>query len=254
MKKINLCSFLVIFTVVVTAQNKPNPESTELWEPVPPVVTPGENGKPSSDAIVLFDGTNLTGWECLDGNPADWIVADGCFTVNSHKVLIEDNKTTSNSIRTKRKFGDCQLHIEWRSPAEVKGDGQNRGNSGIGMQNHYELQVLDCYDNKTYVNGMTGSMYKQSIPLVNACKKPGEWQTYDIIHIAPRFSENGRVIVPGHITVLLNGIAVQINTEIRGSTAFVGLPKNHLHDLKEPISLQDHGCPVSYRNIWIREL
>ncbi len=244
MKKINLIIVANLFVLSAFGQVQKNPESTELWSPVPPVVTPGEGTKPPSDAIVLFDGTNLNEWTNSKGEPAGWTVADGCMTV----------KNGTGSIKTKRGFGDCQLHIEWRTPAEVKGEGQGRGNSGIFLQDRYELQVLDSYNNSTYSNGQAGSIYKQSIPLVNACKKPGEWQAYDIIYQAPRFSENGRIAVPAHITVLQNGVLIQNYTEIRGTTPFIGLPEYISHSMKEPLSLQDHNNPVSYRNIWIREL
>jgi hypothetical protein len=244
MKKLNLIIIANLFIMTAFGQAQKNPESTELWSPVPPVVTPGDGVKPPSDAVILFDGTNLNEWTDDKGEPAGWTVADGCMTV----------KSGSGIIKTKRGFGDCQLHIEWRTPAEVKGEGQGRGNSGIFLQNRYELQVLDSYDNKTYTNGQAGSIYKQSIPLVNACRKPGEWQTYDIIYQAPRFSENGRVAVPAHITVLQNGVLIQNHTEIRGTTPYIGLPEYISHSMKEPLSLQDHGNPVSYRNIWIREL
>jgi len=244
MKTINLVVFLLGISIASFAQGKKNPESTELWEPVPPVVTPGEATAAPSDAIILFDGTTLNEWTNAKGEAAGWTVADGCVTV----------KAGTGIIKTKRGFGDCQLHIEWRSPAEVKGEGQGRGNSGIFLQDRYEVQVLDCYNNKTYSNGQTGSIYKQSIPLVNACKKPGEWQVYDIIYQAPRFANNGRVAVPARITVLHNGVLIQNNTEIHGTTPYIGLPEYIPHNMKEPISLQDHGNPVSYRNIWIREL
>ena len=244
MKKTNLSVLLILCTCGLYAQAQKNPESTELWEPVPPVVTPGEGTAAPSDAIILFDGTNLNEWTNAKGETAGWTVADGCVSV----------KAGTGKIKTKRGFGDCQLHIEWRAPAEVKGEGQGRGNSGIFLQDRYEVQVLDYYNNKTYSNGQTGSIYKQSIPLVNACKKPGEWQVYDIIYVAPRFSENGRIAVPAHITVLHNGVLILNNAEIRGTTSHIGLPEYISHSMKEPLSLQDHGNPVSYRNIWIREL
>jgi hypothetical protein len=244
MRKLQVTTLLALFSLGTFAQEQKNPESTELWVPVPPVVNPGEGTKPPSDAIVLFNGTSLNEWTNEKGEPAGWTLADGCMTV----------KAGTGTIKTKRGFGDCQLHIEWRTPAEVVGDGQGRGNSGIFLQSRYELQVLDSYNNKTYSNGQAGSIYKQSIPLVNACKKPGEWQVYDIIYLAPRFSENGRVAVPARITVLQNGVLIQNNTEIRGTTPFIGLPEYISHGMKEPLTLQDHNNPVSYRNIWIREL
>ena len=243
--KLFITTSLLFYTVLnVFSQVQTNPESTELWEPVPLVVTPGEGTMPPSDAIVLFSGTDLNEWTNAQGGEAGWIVGDGCVTV----------KPGAGIIQTQRRFGDCQLHIEWRTPTEVIGNGQGRGNSGVFLQNRYEVQVLDSYDNVTYTNGQAGSIYKQHIPLVNACLKPGEWQTYDIIFTAPRFSENGRVAVPGRITILQNGILIQNNVELWGTTEFIGLPANKPHDAKEPISLQDHGNPISYRNIWIREL
>jgi hypothetical protein len=244
MKKINSILLLIICTYSLYAQVQKNPESTELWEPVPPVVTPGECAAAPSDAIILLDGTNLNEWTDAKGDKAGWTLADGCMTV----------KAGAGIIKTRRGFGDCQLHIEWRTPTEVKGDGQGRGNSGVFLQDRYEVQVLDSYNNKTYSNGQAGSIYKQSIPLVNACKKPGEWQVFDIIYMAPRFSENGRIAVPARITLLHNGVLIQNNIEIRGTTPYIGLPEYISHSMKEPLSLQDHGNPVSYRNIWIREL
>ncbi len=244
MKKTGLLIIFSFIAMSIFGQDKKNPESTELWEPVPPIVTPGTSTSAPSDAIILFDGTNLNEWTNLKGNTAGWTVADGAVTV----------KAGSGDIITKRGFGDCQLHIEWRTPAEVKGESQGRGNSGIFLQSMYELQVLDSYENKTYVNGQAGSIYKQSIPLVNACRKPGEWQTYDIIYTAPRFNDKGRVVIPGRISVLHNGVLIQNNTEIRGTTEYIGSPKPVAHEMKLPLKLQDHGNPVSYRNIWIREL
>jgi hypothetical protein len=244
MKTIANSLILILLSMGMFAQGQKNPESTELWEPVPPVITPGEGTAAPSDAIILFNGTNLDEWTNASGAAAGWMVEDGAVTV----------KAGTGIIKTKRGFGDCQLHIEWRSPAEVKGEGQGRGNSGIFLQGLYELQVLDSYENKTYSNGQAGSIYKQSIPLVNACKKPGEWQVYDVIYIAPRFSENGRLAIPGRITVLQNGVLILNNVEIRGTTEYIGSPRLLVHGMKEPILLQDHGNPVSYRNIWIREL
>jgi hypothetical protein len=230
--------------IQISAQQKIDPVATEVWEPVPPVVTPGDNGNPPSDAIILFNGKDLSKWTSKDAKDAKWTVENGILTVVGG----------TGDIFTKQEFGDCQLHVEFREPEKVVGESQGRGNSGILVQSRYELQVLDCYNNRTYSNGQTGSIYKQYIPLVNACIKPGEWQTYDIIYSAPRFSENGRVAIPAYFTVLHNGILIQNHAEVWGPTEYIGMPKYKSHNLKEPLELQDHGNPVSYRNIWIREL
>ncbi len=248
MKKIFYIIFFLITSLLtgtfyLSAQSK-NPESTELWEPVPPVITPGEGTQPPSDAIVLFDGRSLDQWQNSKGEAASWTVSGGVLTV----------KPGTGNIQTKKPFGDCQLHIEFCEPAVITGDGQGRGNSGVFLQGLYEVQVLDCYNNKTYSNGQTGSIYKQYIPLVNACKKPGEWQTYEIIFTAPRFSDNGRVIIPAYITVLHNGVLIQNHVALLGSTKFIGFPEYNNYNLKLPLALQDHGNLVSFRNIWIREL
>jgi 3-keto-disaccharide hydrolase len=200
-------------------------------------------GPPPSDAIVLFDGKDLSQWESDKNGPAKWKVEDGVATVNG-----------TGGIHTKQSFGDCQLHVEWATPAEVKGEGQGRGNSGIFLQSRYELQVLDSYNNKTYFHGQAGSIYKQHAPLVNCSRKPGEWQTYDVIYHAPRFDADGKLTKPGTMTVLQNGVLVQDNAEILGSTSHAGAPKYTAHALKQPLTLQDHHNPVRYRNIWIREL
>jgi Domain of Unknown Function (DUF1080) len=201
-------------------------------------------GPPPSDAIVLFGGTDLSQWRSDDGGgPAKWEVKDGVATVNG-----------TGGISTKQGFGDCQLHLEWATPAEVKGEGQGRGNSGVFLQGRYELQVLDSYNNKTYYDGQAGAIYKQYAPLVNACRKPGEWQAYDVIYHAPRFDNDGKLLRPGTITVLQNGVLIQDNVEIMGPTASPDKPKYEAHPLKQPLALQDHGHPVRFRNIWIREL
>lgn len=221
-----------------------DPKTTELWTPEPPVVNSGKSSTDApSDAIVLFNGS-VAGWHHKNGEAVKWTTADNNLTV----------KPGTGDIQTKQSFGDCQLHIEWRSPAEVKGEGQGRGNSGIFLMRHYEVQILDSYNNKTYSNGQAGSIYKQHIPLVNACKGPGEWQSYDIIFTAPRMGANGRVIEPARITVLQNGILVQNNVTIWGTTKYIGSPEYEKHGTREPIILQDHGDLVSFRNIWIREL
>jgi hypothetical protein len=241
MKKLILLLFIVI-TSQYFAQD--DPKATEVWTPVPPVVTPGDNGTAPSDAIVLFDGKNLDEWTNEKGDDAGWIVHDGFVTV----------KTGTGSIISKKQFADCQLHIEWQTPAEVEGEGQERGNSGVYLQNRYELQVLDSYNNPTYTNGQAGSIYKQYVPLINSSRKPGEWQSYDIIYTAPRFNDDGTLKSPAHITVLQNGVLIQNHVEIKGSTLHVGNPKYEKHPFRQPILLQNHGNPVSYRNIWIRDL
>jgi len=235
----------LLFSAFAFGQERPTlePELLSLWSPVPTKVAPGENNAPPSDAIVLFDGKDLNEWTGEREGPAGWNVENGAMTVVAK----------SGGIKTKQKFGDFQLHIEWRTPAEVKGEGQGRGNSGIFIMERYELQVLDSYENTTYVNGQAGSIYKQSIPLVNACKGPGEWQTYDVIFMAPVFTEKGSLKSPAKITVLQNGILVQNGFEIKGPTSHNMIPMYEHHG-KASISLQDHGNPISYRNIWVREL
>jgi hypothetical protein len=160
----------------------------------------------------------------------------------------------TGSIQTKQSFGDMQLHLEWRAPAEIDTVGQGRGNSGVYIQGRYEVQILDCYENTTYVNGQTGAVYKQHIPLANACRPPGEWQTYDIIFVAPRFKEDSSLFSPATVTVLHNGVLLQNHAVILGTTENVGLPAYKAHPLKQPLLLQDHGNPVNFRNIWVREL
>ena len=208
-----------------------------LW-PEPPVVTPGEGGGPPSDALVLFDGKGFDAWD----GAKDWKVdADGGFTARG-------------ALQTKKSFGDCQLHLEFASPKEVKGSGQGRGNNGVGLMGaRYEIQVLDSYQNKTYPEGQCASVYNQRPPMVNASRKPGAWQTYDIIFTAPRFSKEGKLVRPAYVTVLHNGVLVQNHTEIVGST-FYDRPNTYTkHPEKLPLVLMYHGDPVRFRNIWIRE-
>ena len=212
-------------------------KSGKVW-PVPPVVDPGPPGGPPSDAIVLFDGKDLSQWEGGD----KWLVKDGVATVKG------------GGITSKQGFGDCQLHVEWAAPAEVSGKGQGRGNSGIYLMGRYEVQVLDSYNNETYPDGQAGSLYKQWPPLVNASRKPGEWQTFDIIFKAPRFDSDGKLASPGHVTVLHNGVLVQNHAELQGSTAWDRPPEYEAHPAKLPLHIQDHRNPVRFRNIWIREL
>ncbi len=220
-----------------------DPTRTEVWTPVPATVaTPV--GRPPSDAIVLFDGKDLSAWESEQGGAVPWRVDDGAL------IVVPGSK----GIRTRQRFCDIQLHVEWRSPTATAGfDGQNRGNSGIFLQELYELQVLDSYHNPTYANGQAGSIYKQAMPRVNASRAPGEWQAYDIIWKAPRFSQGGGLISPARITVLHNGVLVQDDTLLAGRTEYIGAPSYAPHDCA-PISLQEHDSMVSYRNIWVREL
>jgi len=241
--------FLLSFFQITHAQeidrSKGDPKISEYYTPEAPVVTPGKTAHEApSDAFILFDGKDFSNWEGDKNQPIGWTLENGAMVV----------KGGSGGIKTKRGFGDCQLHIEFRTPAEVKGDGQGRGNSGIFLMGKYELQVLDNYNNKTYVNGQAGSMYKQLPPLVNVCRPPGEWQTYDIIFTAPRFYDDGRLKSQARITVIQNGVLVQNNTTIWGSTEYIGSPVYKKHSDKEPIFLQDHGNPTAFRNIWIREL
>ncbi|MGA7859313.1 MAG: DUF1080 domain-containing protein [Terracidiphilus sp.] len=237
-----------------SAPAAPKPEETEIWEPVPAVVTPGATcGAPPSDAIILFDGKNEDEWVLVrDKSPANWIVADGLLTVNK----------AGGSIETKRTFKNYQLHVEWRVPANITGSGQARGNSGVFLastglgDSGYELQVLDPYQNKTYVNGMAGSIYKESIPLVNPGRKPGEWQTYDVVWTAPTFNDDGSLKTPAYVTVFFNGVLVQNHFQLTGQTLYIGKPFYKAYT-SAPIKLQAHGDksePLSFRNIWVREL
>jgi len=220
------------------------PEDTEAWEPVPPVVVPGRNGVPPSDAIVLFDGSDLSAWSAEDGSAAGWRVGGGAMTV----------VPGAGNIRTRQGFGDVQLHIEWRTPAEVSGEGQGRGNSGVYFMERYEIQILDSYDNRTYSNGQAGAIYKQHIPLVNASRAPGEWQVYDVVFTAPRFAADGTLVSPASMTVFHNGVLIQNHVELRGPTSYIGEPPYEVHADRAPLLLQDHGNAVSYRNIWVREI
>jgi hypothetical protein len=235
-------------------QPKMKPEETEVWQPVPPVVTPGKNcGEAPSDAIVLFDGKNLDEWvNVSDQQPAKWDLVDGLMRVNK----------SGGSIETKRKFKNYQLHIEFRVPESITGSGQARGNSGVFLagtgpgDSGYELQVLDSYQNSTYVNGMAGSIYKQSIPMANAARKPGEWNVYDVVWTAPTFNEDGSLKTPAYVTVFWNGVIVDNHFELKGQTLYIGKPFYKAYDTA-PIKLQAHGDksePISFRNIWVRNL
>jgi hypothetical protein len=242
-------------TLTTMAQEKAKHEDTEFYTPVPPVVTPGAvNSNAPSDAVVLFDGKNLDQWvNVKDGAPADWKVENGILTVSK----------TSGNIETKKKFGNYQLHIEWKIPANITGEGQARGNSGVFLASigkgdaGYELQIMDSYNNKTYTNGQAGSIYKQNAPLANPNRKPGEWQSYDVIWTAPTFNTDGSVKTPAKVTVLFNGVLVQNNFELKGPTLYIGQPAYTQAHGASPIKLQAHGDksePISFRNIWVREL
>lgn len=225
-------------------REKQDPVASELWSPVPPKVAPGAtNSQAPSDAIVLFDGTDFSQWENAKGGKVDWTLEDGAMTV----------KRGTGMIKTKETFKDVQLHIEWRSPTELVGEGQGRGNSGVFLMGMYEVQVLDSYSSSTYSNGQASSIYKQHIPLVNATKAPGEWQSYDIIFSAPVFGESGRALRPATVTVIHNGVLVQNHVSLLGPTEYKGVPVYNEHG-EGPLTLQDHGNPVSFRNIWIRKL
>ncbi|WP_090992473.1 3-keto-disaccharide hydrolase [Pedobacter insulae] len=241
--------------ITANAQEKPKPADTEFYTPVPAVVSPGAtNSSAPSDAIILFDGKNLNEWVSVkDNSPAKWIVNNGAFTVD---------KTTGN-IETKRKFTNYQLHLEWQIPSNITGEGQARGNSGLflastgGGDLGYELQILDSYNNKTYTNGQAGSIYKQTAPIVNANRKPGEWQSYDVIWTAPVFKEDGSLKSAAKVTVLFNGVLIQHNFELAGPTQYIGKAAYNKAHGASPIKLQSHGDksePISFRNIWIREL
>jgi hypothetical protein len=217
-------------------------KKTEVWKPVPEIVS-APKAKPPSDAIVLFEHNKLDSWEALKGGPAPWTMHNGVLTV----------KPGTGDIKTKQGFCDIQLHLEWQTPAGVEGmSGQQRNNSGVFLQQRYEVQILDSYNNSTYPNGQASSIYKQSIPLVNAMRSPGEWQYYDIIYTAPRF-EGQKLKTPGYITVMHNGVLVQNHVEIQGKTEWIGAASYEAHAC-EPLQLQDHGNLVSFRNIWVRKL
>jgi len=235
------------------AQAAGDPKATEVWTPIPKILTPGATGADApNDAIVLFGGKSVDAWvTASDKSPAKWTVANGVMTVNKK----------SGDIMTKRSFRDYQLHLEWRIPPGLeKFVGQERGNSGLYLafngEDGYELQIVDSYKNTTYVNGQAASLYKQTPPLANAMRKPGEWQTYDVVFTAPRFKADGSVESPGYVTAIHNGVLVQNHTALKGFTRYTGAPEYKAHGAL-PILLQAHGDPsppISFRNIWLREL
>ncbi len=252
-------AFLMSTLSVACAQQQQQPgkpEETEVYQPVPPVVVPGKTAAdPPADALVLFGGQNLDQWVSADNRaaPAQWTVAGGILTV----------KKDQGNIETKRSFGSYQLHLEWRIPASISGTGQARGNSGVFLASTgkgdlgYELQIVDAYQNPTYVNGMAGSLYKQAVPLANPARRPGEWQTYDVIWTAPVFGASGALVSPAYATVLFNGVLVQHHQALTGPTLYIGKPSYGPAHGPLPIKLQAHGDksePLSFRNIWVREL
>jgi hypothetical protein len=215
--------------------------------PQPVVVDPAPSAlpvPPPADAIVLFDGRSLDGWRRADGSPARWRLVDGAMEV----------VRGGGSIQTVRGFGDCQMHLEWMAPAPPRGEGQDRGNSGVYLMSRYEVQVLDSYRNPTYPDGQAGAVYGQFPPLVNASRPPGQWQSYDIIFHRPRFDAEGRLVRAARITVIHNGVLVQDGVELTGPTTHRARPPYETHPDRLPLMLQDHGEPVRFRNIWLREL
>jgi hypothetical protein len=250
MRRIAFMLFTLSSVIVFAQEKMPEmvPAMTEIWDPEVVVVTPGEvpSNAPSDAIILMGEGLNLDNeWINDKGEKPQWNYENGIATAAKG----------SGVIKTKREFQDFQLHVEWRTPSEVVGESQGRGNSGIFLQGIYELQVLDNYNNRTYRNGQAGSIYKQFAPLVNVCKAPGEWQTYDVIYTAPRFNEDGTYFTRPTVTVIQNGVLVQNHVELRGPTEYIGIPEYSVKPHGNgPVILQDHGNPVSFRNIWIREL
>jgi hypothetical protein len=249
LRTLALCAAL--WPLLLPAQPDPNWLGHDRTRPLPPVIDPGsastqdQAGRPPSDAIVLFDGKDLSAWCAMDGGPTKWVAKNGAM----------ECVPGSGYVRTRQCFGDCQYHVEWAAPTPPEGNSQGRGNSGVffGLD-RYEVQVLDSYQNKTYADGSAGSVYIQYPPLVNACRPPGQWQTYDIVWTAPRFDAGGELKSPARLTVFHNGVLIQNNVELTGPTAWLTRAPYRAHPEKLPFSLQDHGNPVRYRNLWVREL
>ena len=250
MKYLMAGAVLLCSSAICHAQVDPKWEIHDRNRPSPPVVTsgtastPDAAGKPPSDAVVLFDGKDSSHWVHKDGSPSKWTVADGYMEV----------APKTGEIRTNESFGDCQLHVEFREPSPPKGEDQDRGNSGIFLMGLYEIQVLDSYENRTYADGQAAAVYGQYPPLVNASRPPGQWQTYDIVFHGPRFDTAGKLTRAARVTVFHNGVLVQDNVEISGPTAHGERPPYKAHPEKLPFALQDHGEPVRFRNLWIRNL
>jgi hypothetical protein len=245
-----LAAVLACGALQATLQQDRTPANWPVHDPnrpLPPVVIPSPAGPPvpaPSDAVVLFDGTSLAGWVGDKDKPVAWTVANGYMEVVAK----------TGDIKTTKTFGDCQLHVEWASPEVRKGQSQDTGNSGVFLMETYEVQVLDSYESKSYADGTAAAIYGQYPPLVNACRKPGEWQTYDIVFHRPRFDKDGKVLEPARMMVLHNGILVHDNDVLTGPTAWKARPPYKAHADRLSITLQDHGCPVRFRNIWIRDL
>ena len=236
---------------VCLAQPDPNWRDHDRDRPLPAVVAPATSstqekpGKPPSDAIILFDGKDLSQWVSMDGAPTKWITRD------DYMECVKG----SGYVRTLQNFGDCQLHIEWAAPAPGQGEGQGRGNSGVFFgSDRYEVQVLDSFESKTYADGSAGAIYGQYPPLVNVTRPPGQWQLYDIVYTAPRFGAEGKLLSPVRLTVFHNGVLIQNNVELTGPTSWLERAPYRFHPEKQPLALQDHGNPVRFRNIWVREL
>lgn len=237
---------MIAMMVLAFAQTPASWPVHSMDRPRPPVVRPPAEGPftpPPSDAIVLFDGSSLGEWRSGDG-PARWAVRDGYVEVVAG----------TGALVTARAFGDIQLHVEWATPGTVEGHGQERGNSGVFLMNHYEVQILDSYQNETYADGQAAALFGQAVPLVNASRPPGGWQVYDIVFRRPRFGPDGRVLLPARATVLHNGVLVHDAVEFAGRTVFNRPATYQPHADKLPLSLQDHGNPIRFRNIWVREL
>jgi hypothetical protein len=251
MKKLLISYLITSFCFIANGQNifekdYTKPEATEEWQPMPKIVTPGSKEAPPSDAIILFDGKNMDNWVMSkDGSSSQWNLENGVMTV----------KLNTGDIQTKQKFGDCQLHLEFKIPADRSDSPDlNAGNSGVFMQERYEVQIFDSYQNENiYANGQIGSMYKQVIPMANASAKPGEWNTFDIFYTAPRYHSNGSLEKAAYITLLHNDVLTLNHFKIQGTIKHIGIPHYELHD-KASIKLQGHGSEVSFRNIWIREI
>lgn len=253
MKSPALPAFALLGAFSAVVHGAPDPQwlGHDRLRPLPPVVTPGTSssqeqpGRPPSDATVLFDGRDLSPWVAMDGSPTKWVVREGAL----------ECVPGSGYVRTLQSFGDCQLHVEWAAPNPPHGESQGRGNSGLFFgAGRYEVQVLDSYQGKTYADGAAASVYGQYPPLVNAARPPGEWQTYDVIWTAPRFDDAGQLVSKARLTVFHNGVLVQNNVELTGPTGWVGRAPYQAHPERLPIAFQDHGNPVRYRNVWVREL